>query len=149
VRWVIVCVLALLVTACGTAAAPAPVRPAPGDLPSPPGVVTGKAATRKSSVVDASRACVASLRPSGPLPADIVWRTERALNDPNCRDASTPDRCAATAGRRYQQSRLGWAAQTLGDTCYESSAASRHSRRLVGRVCVRKRNSHPLLPGGP
>ena len=30
--------------------------------------------------------------PSGPLPADIVWRTERALNDPDCRDASTPDR---------------------------------------------------------
>jgi hypothetical protein len=47
--------------------------------------------------------------PSAPLPADIVWRTERALNDPDCKDASTPDRCAATAGKRYQQSRLGWA----------------------------------------
>jgi hypothetical protein len=44
--------------------------------------------------------------PSGSLPADIVWRTERALNDPDCKDASTPDRCAATAGKRYQQSRL-------------------------------------------
>src|SRR6476646_8302167 len=72
--------------------------------------------------------------PSGPLPADIVWRTERALNDPNCRDASTPDRCAATAGRRYQQSRLGWAAQTLGDTCYESNGRPR--RYAV--VCERK-----------
>src|SRR5262245_34413081 len=45
--------------------------------------------------------------PANPLPADIVWRTERALNNPDCKDASTPDRCAATAGKRYQQSRLG------------------------------------------
>src|SRR5262245_65102985 len=44
--------------------------------------------------------------PSAPIPADIIWRTERALNDPDCKDASTPDRCAATAGKRYQQSRL-------------------------------------------
>src|SRR5262249_11897483 len=47
--------------------------------------------------------------PSQPFPADIIWRTERALNDPDCQDASTPDGCAATAGKRYQQSRLGWA----------------------------------------
>jgi hypothetical protein len=59
--------------------------------------------------------------PSHPLPPDIIWRTERALNDPDCKDDSTPDRCAATAGKRYQQSRLGWAAQTLADTCYEIS----------------------------
>src|SRR4051794_11336291 len=39
--------------------------------------------------------------PSGPLPADIVWRTERKLNDPDCKDATNPDRCAATAGKRY------------------------------------------------
>src|SRR5216683_5698790 len=56
--------------------------------------------------------------PSAAPPADIIWRTERALNEPDCRDASTPDRCAATAGRRYQQSRLGWAAQSLSETCY-------------------------------
>ena len=43
------------------------------------------------------------------MPRDVVWRTERRLNDPDCRDSSTPDRCAATAGKRYQQSRLGWA----------------------------------------
>jgi hypothetical protein len=72
--------------------------------------------------------------PSGPPPAGIVWRTERALNDPDCKDASTPDRCAATAGKRYQQSRLGWAAQTLGDTCYESDGRPR--RYAV--VCARK-----------
>ncbi len=63
--------------------------------------------------------------PSAPLPPDIIWRTERALNDPDCKDASTPDRCAATAGKRYQQSRLGWAAQTLAETCYESNGAPR------------------------
>src|SRR5262245_31357171 len=28
---------------------------------------------------------------------------------------------AATAGKRYQQSRLGWAVQTLAETCYESN----------------------------
>jgi hypothetical protein len=72
--------------------------------------------------------------PSAPLPADIVWRTERALNDPDCKDASTPDRCAATAGKRYQQSRLGWAAQTLDETCYESNG---RPRRYAG-VCERK-----------
>ena len=59
--------------------------------------------------------------PAAPLPPDIVWRTERKLNDPDCKDASNPDRCAATAGKRYEQSRLGWAAQTVGETCYESN----------------------------
>jgi hypothetical protein len=72
--------------------------------------------------------------PNGPLPADIVWRLERRLNDPDCKDASTPDRCAETAGLRYQQSRLGWAAQTLGDTCYESDGRPRR----YAPVCERK-----------
>src|SRR5437660_7401926 len=26
-----------------------------------------------------------------PLPANILWRLERRLNDPDCRDSSTPD----------------------------------------------------------
>ncbi len=64
--------------------------------------------------------------PAGALPRDIVWRTERRLNDPDCRDSSSPDRCAATAGKRYQQSRLGWAAQTLGDTCYSHDGQWKH-----------------------
>jgi hypothetical protein len=34
-----------------------------------------------------------------PIPADIVWRTERRLNDPDCKDKSTPAACARTAGR--------------------------------------------------
>ena len=59
------------------------------------------------------------------LPYDIVWRTERKLNDPDCKDSSSPDRCAATAGPRYQQSRLGWAAQTLNDTCYDLNGKPR------------------------
>lgn len=67
-----------------------------------------------------------SVRGNGELPRDIVWRTERRLNDPDCRDSSSPDRCASTAGKRYQQSRLGWAAQTLNDTCYDRNA---HPRR--------------------
>jgi hypothetical protein len=72
--------------------------------------------------------------PAAPLPADIIWRTERQLNDPDCRDASTPDRCAATAGKRYQQSRQGWAAQTLGETCYESNGVPRR----YSTVCERQ-----------
>jgi hypothetical protein len=71
--------------------------------------------------------------PSQPLPGDIIWRTERALNDPDCQDASTPDRCAATAGKRYQQSRLGWAAQTLAETCYESNGRPRRYSALCER----------------
>src|SRR5712691_6498813 len=48
-------------------------------------------------------------KPGDAPPTDVIWRTERRLNDPDCKDASSPDRCAATAGARYQQSRLGWA----------------------------------------
>ena len=72
--------------------------------------------------------------PNKPLPADIIWRIERRLNDPDCKDASTPDTCAATAGARYAQSRLGWAAQTLGETCYESDGRPRR----YSVVCSRK-----------
>ena len=72
--------------------------------------------------------------PSSPIPADIIWRVERRLNDPDCKDSSSPDRCAATAGKRYEQSRMGWAAQTIGETCYESDG---HPRRY-SPVCDRK-----------
>ena len=48
-----------------------------------------------------------------PLPGNIVWRTERRLNDPDCADKSTPARCLATARKGFERSRLGWAAQTL------------------------------------
>jgi hypothetical protein len=72
--------------------------------------------------------------PAGAIPKNVVWRTERRLNDPDCRDASTPGKCAATAGRRYQQSRLGWAAQTLNDTCYDSNGRPRR----YGATCIRR-----------
>jgi hypothetical protein len=68
------------------------------------------------------------------LPSDIIARLERRLNDPDCKDSSTPDRCAATAGPRYQQSRLGWAAQTLNDNCYETNGKPRR----YSPVCERK-----------
>ena len=71
---------------------------------------------------------------SAPLPADIIWRTERRLNDPDCKDSSNPDKCEATAGKRYEQSRLGWASQTVGETCYDSNG---HPRRY-STVCERK-----------
>ena len=72
--------------------------------------------------------------PAAPLPTDIIWRTERRLNDPDCKDASHPDKCAATAGKRYEQSRLGWAAQTVGETCYDSNGRPRR----YSAVCERK-----------
>jgi len=70
---------------------------------------------------------------NAPLPADIIWRVERRLNDPDCKDPTTPDTCAATAGPRYEQSRLGWAAQTLGDTCYDSNGHPRHYLTVCSR----------------
>ena len=68
-RWVALLLLAFLITACGTAAPPASITTIVGAEPLPAGVVAGKAALKGSSAVDASRACVASLRPSSPLPA--------------------------------------------------------------------------------
>jgi hypothetical protein len=75
-----------------------------------------------------------AVRGKGDLPRDVVWRTERRLNDPDCRDSSSPDRCAATAGKRYQQSRLGWAAQTLNDTCYDRNSRPRRYSATCERV---------------
>jgi lysophospholipase L1-like esterase len=60
--------------------------------------------------------------PESPLPANIVWRTERRLNDPDCGDKSSPVRCEATARKGFERSRLGWAAQTLDMVCYERSS---------------------------
>src|ERR1051325_6264400 len=58
-------------------------------------------------------------KPDTPLPANIVWRTERRLNDPDCADKSSPGRCYDTKRAGYDRSRLGWAAQTLEATCYD------------------------------
>ncbi len=59
------------------------------------------------------------------LPKNIMWRLERRLNDPDCKNRSTPDSCLDTAGPRYQQSRLGWASQTLDFICYDRNARPR------------------------
>jgi hypothetical protein len=63
--------------------------------------------------------------PESLVPADIVLRTERRLNDPDCRDKTTPVACAKTAGRGYEQSRLGWAAKTHSTLCYDSERRPR------------------------
>ena len=63
--------------------------------------------------------------PGSPMPTDVVWRLERRLNDPDCKDRSTPEKCAATRGPKFEQTRLGWAAQTLPTVCYESNGSPR------------------------
>jgi hypothetical protein len=63
--------------------------------------------------------------PVNMLPKNVMWRLERRLNDPDCKNRSTPGSCLATAGPRYQQSRLGWASLTLDFTCYDRDARPR------------------------
>src|ERR1700692_889123 len=64
--------------------------------------------------------------PGQPLPTNILWKVERRLNDPDCKDASTPNNCLATARPGFEKSRLGWAAQTVDGNCYDRSARPRH-----------------------
>jgi lysophospholipase L1-like esterase len=64
--------------------------------------------------------------PGQPLPNNIMWRLERRLNDPDCKDGSTPETCLETARAGYQQSRLGWASQTVDFNCYDRNARPRH-----------------------
>jgi lysophospholipase L1-like esterase len=60
-----------------------------------------------------------------PLPTNILWRVERRLNDPECKDSSTPNNCLATARAGFERSRLGWAAQTVDVNCYDRNARPR------------------------
>ena len=64
--------------------------------------------------------------PATALPDKIIWKTERRLNDPDCKDSSTPNACANSARAHYETSRLGWAAQTVNFTCYDRNARPRH-----------------------
>lgn len=64
--------------------------------------------------------------PDQPLPQNIMWRLERRLNDPDCKNRATPDSCLQTAGPHYAQRRLGWAAQTIDLNCYDRNARPRH-----------------------
>jgi hypothetical protein len=59
------------------------------------------------------------------LPQNVLWRLERRLNDPDCKDASTPTSCLATARAGFERSRLGWAAQTVDVNCYDRNARPR------------------------
>ena len=63
--------------------------------------------------------------PAQPLPTNILWKVERRLNDPDCKDSSTPDNCLATARPGFEKSRLGWAAQTIDLNCYDRNARPR------------------------
>ena len=71
--------------------------------------------------------------PAGALPTTSCGAPSAASTIPTAR-ISHPDKCAATAGKRYEQSRLGWAAQTVGETCYESNGPPRR----YSPTCERK-----------
>ena len=60
--------------------------------------------------------------PSLPVPDKIIWKTERRLNDPDCKDSSNPNACAASARKNYESSRQGWASHTVDFTCYDRKA---------------------------
>src|SRR3954466_4739005 len=57
-----------------------------------------------------------------PIPANIVWRTGRRLNDPDCTDKSSPGRCLDTRRAGYEGHDLGWAARTLEAPWYERNS---------------------------
>ena len=61
-----------------------------------------------------------------PLPPNILWKVERRLNDPDCKDPSTPTSCLETARAGFAKSRLGWASQTVEFNCYDRNARPRH-----------------------
>src|ERR1700689_1657519 len=64
--------------------------------------------------------------PGQALPTNILWKVERRLNDPDCKDSSTPANCLATARAGFERSRLRWAAQTLDLNCYARNPRARH-----------------------
>ncbi len=67
------------------------------------------------------------------LPNNILWRVERRLNDPDCKNRSTPTSCYDTAGKYFEQSRLGWASRTLDFTCFDRNARPRHYLKSCDR----------------
>ncbi|KAA5601874.1 hypothetical protein [Blastochloris sulfoviridis] len=89
---------------------------------------------RKPAAFALHERAFSAVKGTGRLPANIVWRTERRLNDPDCADPSTPAACEATARARYEASRLGWAAQLFEDTCYDRDVRPRR----YGQACERQ-----------
>ncbi|HUI94707.1 MAG TPA: hypothetical protein VLX44_03050 [Xanthobacteraceae bacterium] len=71
--------------------------------------------------------------PSTPVPEKIIWKTERRLNDPDCKDSSNPNACANTARKNFETSRQGWAAQTVDFTCFDRNARPRHYATTCAR----------------
>jgi hypothetical protein len=72
--------------------------------------------------------------PAGhPLPSNILWKVERRLNDPDCKDPSTPNSCLETQRAGYGRSRLGWASQTVEVNCYDRNARPRHYMVICDR----------------
>jgi hypothetical protein len=82
---------------------------------------------KRSASFDAQEKAFAAVRGdvNAPLPDKIIWKTERRLNDPDCKDSTTPQACASTARARYEISRQGWAAQTVDFTCFDRNARPR------------------------
>ena len=82
---------------------------------------------KRSASFEAQEKAFAAVRgdANAPLPDKIIWKTERRLNDPDCKDATSPTACAGTARARYETSRQGWAAQTLDFTCFDRNARPR------------------------
>lgn len=81
---------------------------------------------RSSSFEMHEKAFLAVRGPAGqPLPQNILWRVERKLNDPDCKDPSSPASCLDTARAGFERSRLGWASQTVEVNCYDRNARPR------------------------
>src|SRR5882757_2951005 len=66
---------------------------------------------KRSASFEAQEKAFAGVRgdANAPLPDKVIWKTERRLNDPDCKDATSPTACASTARARYETSRQGWA----------------------------------------
>jgi hypothetical protein len=82
---------------------------------------------RSTSFEMQEKAFAAVRGPAGqPLPSNILWKVERRLNDPDCKDLSTPTSCLETQRPGFARSRLGWASQTVEVNCYDRNARPRH-----------------------
>jgi hypothetical protein len=58
--------------------------------------------------------------PESPLPNNIIQLTERCLNDPNSKEFPVAPACAELShGLSSEEKRIGWAAHTLSNVCYE------------------------------
>jgi hypothetical protein len=80
---------------------------------------------RSASFEMHERAFAAVHVPAQPLPSNILWKVERRLNDPDCKDPSTPTSCIETQRAGFARSRLGWASQTVEFNCYDRNARPR------------------------